>query len=450
MGSSSNGNLRAALLCYAAFLLYATLWPFDFHFVPGFAAARKISWIPFFDPVEGPGRRDAVMNILVFLPFGALSFLVNSASAKIRRPVLIATLLGGALSLTAEIAQIWLPSRNPSTSDLLMNTTGALLGALSAGALQRKVHSDPEGIRLCIRRNAVPLAVIAYALALLASTMRTFDPILNWRVLGIRAGAFVGSPIFPDHLDLDYIAWMVLSFGFLAFLAAEWLTGTSLIRRRHFHYAGAFVTCSLFAVTLEALQILFRSRHPLLSHALLGIIGVGYGIAWHAVAARFRLAATPGPIQAESHESGKARISLVIPLFFIHYILFIFLAYLSPIPHTIGGFRFDIRGLIPLYFYLQDISLPSLYSAAKAIVLYIPMGIMAHWTPNPIRNQSWWILVIIFAGVQATIEICRGFSGYPYPDPSNIFLAALGCLCGLYLTKNIFPIFPIYYPLRFP
>ena len=139
MSQFSRKQILAALFCYAAFLLYATLWPFDFHFAQGYLTAGKISWIPFFDPVEGPGRRDAVMNILVFLPFGILSFLVNSASGKVWRPVLIATLLGGALSLFIEVVQIGLPSRNPSTSDLLMNTTGALLGALSARAFHGKI-----------------------------------------------------------------------------------------------------------------------------------------------------------------------------------------------------------------------------------------------------------------------------------------------------------------------
>lgn len=317
-----------------------------------------------------------------------------------------------------EVEQIWLPSRNPSTSDLLMNIVGTLLGALSARSMERRFRSDPEGFRLRIRKNAAPLAVIAYALALLASTMRTFDPILNWRALGIRAGAFVGSPLFLDHLDLDYTVWMIITFGFLSFFVAEVFADSSMIRRRLVGYAGAFVSCSLFAVALEAMQVLFRSRHPLLSHALLGIIGVAYGIAWHAV-----------------YESGNSRASLVIPLFFLHYTLLIFLAFLSPIPHSIGDFRFDLRGFIPLFFYLRDISMPSLYAATKAIILYIPMGIIIHWPPDAIRDRTWKISVGFSVGLQAIIEISRGISGYQYPDPSNVLLAALGAYAGIRLLK---------------
>ena len=420
MASLSRRQIQVALFCYTAFLLYATLWPFDFHFARAFVAGRKISWIPFFDPAVGPERRDAVLNILVFLPFGFLSCLVNSASGKFRRPVLVATLLGSALSFFVETSQIGLPSRDPSTADLLMNTTGALLGALSARAVQRKIHSDPEGFRLRIRKNAVPLGVIAYALALLASTMRTFDPILNWKFLRFRAMAFAGSSLLPDHLDLDYTAWMVLAFGFLSFLAAEGVAGSSRIRRRFFRYIGVFVVCSLYAIFLETMQILFRSRSPLLSHALLGVIGVAYGIAWHAIADPFRAAGGTGPIHL-----------------FIHYTLLIFLAFLSPIPHAIGGFRFDFHGLIPLYFYLRNISLPSFYAAVKTVVLYIPVGFIMYRGPNGLRDRTCKISVGFSVGLQGTIELCSGFFGHRYPDPSNIFLAALGAYAGIRLANSI-------------
>jgi len=436
MSAFSRKQIQASLLCYTAFLLYATLWPFDFHFAQGIATPHKISWIPFFDPVGGPGRRDALMNVLVFLPFGFLSFLKNSASGKMHRPVLLATLLGAALSFSVEAAQIGLPSRNPSTSDLLMNATGALLGALSARALQRKIRSDPERFRLLIRRNAVPLAATTCALALLASTIRTFDPILSWRVVGIRAAAFVGSPLLPDHLDLDYSAWMVLSFGFLAFLIAEVFAGSSMIRRRLACYVGAFVTCSLFAVALEALQILFRSRHPLLSHALLGVVGVAYGIVWHAIG-RFGAASTSAPIQAGSRTASMSYLPLAIPLFFSHYVLLLILAFLSPIPHSIGSFRFELRGVIPLFFYLREISMPSLYAAVKTIVLYIPVGIMLYLGPDTTQGQTWKRSLGLAIGIQTLIEIGRGFSGHQFPDPSNLFLAALGAYGGALLAKHI-------------
>ena len=437
MGFFSRKRIHVALFCYTVFLLYATLWPFDFYFDPAFTASRKISWIPFFDPSDGPNRKDAAMNIIVFLPFGILSFLVNSAAGKMHRPVLIATVLGCTLSFSIEVAQIWLPLRHPSTADLLMNATGVLLGAVLARSWERNVRTNAESVRLVLGRNTAMIAVIVYALALLASTMRTFDPILSWESLYARAQAFPASTLLPDHLDLDYTTWMVLTFGFLSFLAVEGFAGSTTIRRRAIRYAAAFGACSAYAVLLEALQILFRSRQPLLSHAFLGIVGVAYGIAWHAATDRFRIARNPGPIQGGIHESGKSHISPAISLLFLHYTLLIILAFLSPIPHSIGGFRFDPHGFIPFFFYLRDISLPSLYTALKTIVLQIPVGIMMHSVPVSLRNRTGKIPVLFSAGLQAMIEIVRGFSGYQFPDPSNVFLAALGSYAGTELLKSI-------------
>ncbi len=76
---------------------------------------------------------DGVGNVVIFIPFGAA---VLVALRHHSRPWLKATLLGLALSLTFEIAQIWIPGRVIATDDLLLNTFGAALGAwFSTGIL---------------------------------------------------------------------------------------------------------------------------------------------------------------------------------------------------------------------------------------------------------------------------------------------------------------------------
>jgi VanZ family protein len=83
------------------------------------------------------GRRDAVVNLLGFVPFGGLLFLwVESwAICGARRAGLIATLGGLALSAAIETGQIWLPTRVSSATDLILNTLGSLLGAWLTGWL---------------------------------------------------------------------------------------------------------------------------------------------------------------------------------------------------------------------------------------------------------------------------------------------------------------------------
>ncbi len=71
---------------------------------------------------------DLATNVAAYLPFG---FLYAAALRRRLAPLpawLLATLLGGALSLSLELLQSYLPNRVPSNLDLACNAAGALLG----------------------------------------------------------------------------------------------------------------------------------------------------------------------------------------------------------------------------------------------------------------------------------------------------------------------------------
>ncbi len=73
---------------------------------------------------------DIAINITGFIPFGfILSFLlytVRKTSAS--KMYLTAILSGGAISLTIELLQVYLPTRSSQMSDLIFNTLGTILG----------------------------------------------------------------------------------------------------------------------------------------------------------------------------------------------------------------------------------------------------------------------------------------------------------------------------------
>ncbi len=75
---------------------------------------------------------EPLANVLLFTPFGfGVSGLLWSASGPWARRLGFVFLVSLGLSLCIEVLQVFQPHREPSLTDLLMNSTGGCLGYLS-------------------------------------------------------------------------------------------------------------------------------------------------------------------------------------------------------------------------------------------------------------------------------------------------------------------------------
>lgn len=80
-----------------------------------------------------------VMNILLFMPWGFLMFIILDHDRHSAQSYLITILLATALSLGIELWQYFLPTRVTDINDLIWNVSGALLGAI-LGHLRKRVR----------------------------------------------------------------------------------------------------------------------------------------------------------------------------------------------------------------------------------------------------------------------------------------------------------------------
>jgi VanZ family protein len=119
---------RASCATYTLLLLYSGLAPWT--------GWRDLGLNPFAylaAPIPAHVTNfDLVVNVLAYLPFGALLVFALHPAKRGLTAVLIAMSLGFLLAAFIEAAQSFLQTRIPSNLDLLTNTAGATLGALIA------------------------------------------------------------------------------------------------------------------------------------------------------------------------------------------------------------------------------------------------------------------------------------------------------------------------------
>jgi hypothetical protein len=77
----------------------------------------------------------AFKNIVGFVPFGFCFYAYMATILSIKRATLVTVALGTAVSLTIEILQAYLPTRDSGTTDLITNTLGTWIGAASYNLL---------------------------------------------------------------------------------------------------------------------------------------------------------------------------------------------------------------------------------------------------------------------------------------------------------------------------
>lgn len=169
------------------------------------------------------GPRDALANVLLFLPVG---FLFRLGQGRPRGAIL----LGAAISAGIEAGQFFIPGRTPSVVDIAMNTVGSWIGAGLYDLLSARIAMTPRMVgRLALE---VPLMGLIYLLVPLLWVNRLVpDQGLNrWlltTLIGL-CGAIVLSDIFQQWwgpVNLQSL-WRV------ALVAGAWFlvgTGPSLL-----------------------------------------------------------------------------------------------------------------------------------------------------------------------------------------------------------------------------
>jgi VanZ family protein len=239
---------RAALIAYVVLIIYAGLAPWA-----GWRDLGVSAWAF----IDAPMPRhvttfDLVVNVLGYLPFGAL--LVLALHPRIRGLAAwgVAVLAGAMLAGSIEALQTFLPRRVPSNIDLATNVTGAALGALLvlpfASSLIDRGRLAQLRARWFLRESSVLLVFLAlWPVAQLAPGSMLFG---NGELLAVRIELTAGFDA-ADYVLAEALVVVAATLAAGLTLAAVMHTGAPRVvlllgfvgvalLARSFAYATAF------------------------------------------------------------------------------------------------------------------------------------------------------------------------------------------------------------------
>ena len=116
IGPGSKEIYRTFLLAWTALILSASLYPFDWNLILFINSTS--SGLPKLMHWQNPSQRDAIVNLLLYTPFGFLGYL---AFKRLLIPIIGAIIL----AFIVEVMQHALLPRDPSLADWLLNVIGA-------------------------------------------------------------------------------------------------------------------------------------------------------------------------------------------------------------------------------------------------------------------------------------------------------------------------------------
>lgn len=244
---------------YLLMLVYASLYPFQGWRLP---EQELLGWLALKMPAH-PSKSDLLVNVIAYVPFGFLLLRLFRERGGSAPAFLLAAFAGTALSFAMELTQSCLPSRNPSSLDLLTNGFGTVAGALLA--LSWQGSAAPAGWLGRLREKHVlpgPRAEIGL-LVLSCWTLSQLAPFVPSLDLGGIKNAL--KPVWYTAHDLSLFD-LLHAATYWCHLAALGIVARGSIRERSLPlalfliFAAAVLTAKIFVLgrqlSLEALSAL--------------------------------------------------------------------------------------------------------------------------------------------------------------------------------------------------
>jgi glycopeptide antibiotics resistance protein len=403
---------RALWLLFSLFIVYGATIPFSYAGGEGFL--ERLAAVPL-NPLVAPdtGRRlsipDAVQNVLLFVPFGALGVAAAARSARGAGRIALVTTLGLALSVAVELLQLLMSNRVTSTGDVMTNTVGASAGALGAGIAIRLTERARR--RLAVEGLTGPPELrpaLVSAGVLAVAFLQPFDVTLEIGAISWKVHA-LESDIWQRTIWRDE--------GIVVLVASLFaMAGASYWKALGEHGAAVKIGFlgTLAVVGLEAGQLLVTSRMPGLWDAGVGAAGIWLGATLWALSGRVDWPVLWWAILVLM-TAFAAGLQMLSPFDWVS---------------TYRGFSW-----FPLYGYYQRTTFETLSHVIELALAYFPLGYcLTYGAPSPRRTLV--LSLALTLAIAAPVEALQGWVAGRYADGSDVAVGLLGAWAGWRLART--------------
>lgn len=181
-------------------ITYGSLYPFDFKYNDFYYD----DFIELFFENDGVFRlSDLIANIVLFIPYGIVSFLLSTKSYSTKLKLLFYIIFGISFSVFLQIIQVYFPSRVVAFSDVLWNVFGIFIGIFISFIFRSKIYNieSKVGILYCSQVFLITFWI--------ASNLIPFVPTLQVDLVRDNVKYLIESSIYINEVIFQTVAWIV-------------------------------------------------------------------------------------------------------------------------------------------------------------------------------------------------------------------------------------------------
>jgi len=431
--------LLKALTAYLIFVVYGSLIPFEYHYLPMAEALQSFRHIRLLD-LGVTSRADLLANFVLYVPLGFLGVgcLTAGVAGRLRRSIVAVLVLVAcsALAIAIEFTQLYFAPRTVSLNDISAEILGTAFGVgmwlTTSAAATSALQAVREGGRTAMRAMLVLYVLAYYALALFPYDFLLSAAEFHWKSVGNNVGWIQAINACSSTANCAGVLMAETAFVVPIGLMLNLVMRTETRTR----FGITLATGILLGVSIELLQFAIASGVSQGISVLTRILGVLLGLLVYGLTGLSWLWAI------QRHWLLRPMVVAATATYLSLTAWLVWEGHGDWIGLDYGLDRINEINFLPFYYHYYTSEPVALANLLYNSALYLPYGLMVWlWYLPQLRLNSGLkrVPAVILGGLAAVvIETGKLFLSATHPDPTNVLIGMVSAWTGYLVTDWIF------------